>query len=123
MAYAERYTVTLTTDSSGDATGYTPVVNGKINSIHYVKTDFADGVDFTITSEATGQGIWTESNVNASTVRSPHQPTHAQDGTALLYAAAGLPVDTDIYLANDRIKIVVASGGDTKTGTFYVVIA
>jgi len=26
-----------------------------------------------------------------------------------------------IALANDRVKIVIAAGGDTKTGTFYLI--
>lgn len=122
MSYAERHVVTLTTDGSGDATGYTPTVTGRVSAIHYVKTDFATGVDFTITSEATGQSIWTELNVDASTVRAPRQPIHGQDGTASLYAAAGEPVEDHIVLANDRVKIVIANGGATKTGTFHVVI-
>lgn len=122
MSYVERHVVTLTTNSSGAATGYTPVVNGHLSSIHYVKTDFADGVDFTITSEATGQSLWTDTNVNASEIVAPRQPTHGQDGSASLYAAAGEPVEAQIALANDRVKIVIASGGDTKTGTFHVVI-
>ena len=39
-----------------------------------------------------------------------------------LYAAAGLPVQDGILLANDRVKIVIAAGGDTKTGTFHITI-
>lgn len=122
MSFAQRHVVTITTDASGDATGYTPVLTGKVSAIHYVKTDFANGADFTITGEATGEGIWTESDVNASAVRAPRQPTHSQVGVASLYAAAGEPVEAPICLANDRVKIVVASGGNTKSGTFHVVI-
>ena len=45
MAYAEAHTVSVTTDSSGDSTDYTPVVTGKIISIAYAKTDLiVDGV-------------------------------------------------------------------------------
>lgn len=120
--YAQRHVVALTTNASGAATGYTPVVNGRVLQVHYVKTDFADGVDFAITSEATGQSIWTDTNINASEVVAPRQPTHGQDGSASLYASAGEPVEDHIVLANDRVKIVIASGGDTKTGTFHVVI-
>lgn len=122
MSYVQRHVIALTTDAGGDATGYTPVLSGRLSAIHYVKTDFADGVDFTITSEATGQSLWTDTNVNASEVVAPRQPTHGEDGSASLYAAAGEPVEDKICLANDRVKIVVASGGDTKTGTFHVVL-
>lgn len=87
-----------------------------------MKTDFANGVDFTITSEATGETLWAESNVDASATRAPRQATHGTDGTAALYAGSGTAVLDKIALANTRVKIVVASGGDTKTGTFYVVL-
>jgi len=123
MSHIERHVVTLTTDESGAATGYTPVVTGKISAIHYVKTDFDDGVDVTITAEATGETIWSESNINASTSRAPRQATHSTAGAASLYAAAGTAVNAPIAVAKDRIKIVIAQGGNTKTGAFHVVIA
>jgi len=122
MSHIERHAVSVTTDASGNATAYSPVLTGKINSITYAKTDFTDGVDFTITGEATGQTIWTESNVNASKTVAPRQPTHGQDGTASLYAAGGEPVEDKIALANDRVKIVIAQGGNTKSGTFYITV-
>ena len=122
MGYAERHEVTLTTDSSGDATGYTPVVSGRISAVIYSKTDFADGVDFTITSDITLQTIWTESNVNASKTVQPQQATHSTAGVASLYAAAGEPVEASVVVANERVKIVVAQGGDTKTGKITVLV-
>lgn len=112
--------VSVTTDGSGDATAYSPAITGRIQSIAYVKTDFADGVDFTITSEDTGQNIWTETDVNASTQRAPRQPVHGQDGTASLYAGEGEPVEDTIALVDERVKIVIAQGGATKTGAFHI---
>lgn len=117
-----RYKVTVTTAADGTATAYTPRLAGEIASIHYVKTDFVDGVDFTITSEATGENIWTESNVNASTVRNPRAATHSQLGAAALYAAGGTSVLDKIAVASDRVKIVIAQGGATKVGTFHVLV-
>lgn len=118
----KRYKVTVTTSAGGAATAYSPRLSGKINQVHYVKGDFADGVDFTITDEATGIGIWTESDVNASAVRAPRQPTHSQVGVALLYAAAGAAVGDKVGVANSRVKIVIAQGGATKTGVFHVLV-
>lgn len=120
--HAERFVVTVTVDASGDATAYTPVVTGPVRAIHYVKTDYANGVDFTITSEATGQQLWVQADQNASAVKCPRQPTHDGVGAASLYAAAGEPVEDLILLAKDRVKIVVAQGGVSKTGTFHIVI-
>ena len=121
--YAERHTVSLTTDGSGDATGYTPGVTGRIINVIYDKTDFADGVDFDVTLEGTGQTVWDEDDVNASKTVSPRQATHDTAGAASLFAAAGEPVEDCIVAAHDRVKIVVSSGGDTKTGSFTVIAA
>lgn len=120
-----RFKVTVTTAADGTATAFTPRLSGKIQQIEYVKPgsgNFDDGVDFAITGEASGIGLWTESNVNASAVRAPRQPTHSQVGAALLYAAAGTAVADKIGLASDRVKIVIAQGGNAKVGTFHVVV-
>jgi hypothetical protein len=117
-----RQKLVVTTAADGTATAYMPRLSGKIHSVHYIKTDYADGVDFTITSEATGESIWAESNVNASTVRYPRAATHSQAGAAALYAAGGVGVLDKIGIANDRIKIVLAQGGANKSGTFHVVL-
>lgn len=119
----ERIPVSVTTDGDGAATVYSPkIASGKLSQIRYVKTDFADGVDFTITLETTGEAIWAEENVNASATRAPRQPIHSTAGVAALYAAGGAAVLDKIAIGMDRFKIVVAAGGDTKTGTFYFVI-
>ena len=122
MSYAQRVAVTVTTAADGSATAYSDVLTGKLSQIRYVKTDFADNSTFAITAEATGETLWGESNVNASATRAPRQATHGTDGTASLYAAAGTAVQDKIALANDRIKIVIASGGATKTGVFHFVL-
>lgn len=122
MSQVQRLAVEVTTEADGSATAYTPTVTGLVSQIRYVKEDFADGVDFTITSEATGETIWAESDVNASATRAPRQPTHSTAGAAALYAGGGAAVNAPIALANDRIKIVIASGGDAKSGTFHFVI-
>ena len=122
MSYAERHAITVTTAADGSATAYSPTVTGKLSQIRYVKTDYSDGSTFTITSEATGETLWTETAVNASATRAPRQATHSTAGAAALYAAAGTAVNDKIALAADRVKIVIANGGATKTGVFHVVV-
>lgn len=123
MSYAQRLVVAVTTIADGSATAYSDgPVTGKISQIRYVKTDFDNGSTITITSEATGETIWTETAVNASTTRAPRQATHSTAGAAALYAGGGSAVNDKIALANDRIKIVVAAGGNAKTGTFHFVL-
>lgn len=122
MSYAQRVAVTVTTAADGSATAYSDVLTGKLSQIRYVKTDFADASTFTITSEATGETLWTEAAVNASATRAPRQATHSTAGVGALYAAGGAAVNDKIALANDRIKIVIAAGGNTKTGVFHIVL-
>lgn len=117
-----RFNVPVTTAADGSATVYSPYVSGYVHQIQYVKTDFADGVDFTITAEATGETIWTESNVNAAVVKATRQPTYTSAGVASLYAAGGVAVNDRIAVSRDRIKIVIAQGGSVKTGAFNILI-
>lgn len=120
-----RIKVDVTTATGGGATAFSPKVSGKIHSIHYLKDDtdaFSNGVAFTITAEATGENIWTESAVNAAAVRYPRAATHSQAGAAALYAAEGTPVLDNIALGNDRIKFVIASGGNAKKGQFIILV-
>jgi hypothetical protein len=120
--HVQTFPVTVTTDASGDATAYSDPVNGLLSQARYVKTDFANGVDFTITSESTGETLWTESDVNSTATRAPRQATHSTAGVAAVYAAGGgATAVNDLIAVSGRIKIVVGSGGDTKTGTFYFV--
>jgi len=122
MSYATREVVSVTTAADGSATAYSGIVTGKLSQIRYVKTDFDNGSTFTITSEATGETLWSESSVNADATRAPRQATHSTAGAAALYAGGGAAVNDKIALANDRVKIVIASGGNAKTGTFHVVM-
>lgn len=123
MTYARRLTVAVTTAADGSATAYSdPIQYGRLSQIRYVKTDFDNGSTIAITSEVTGETLWTEANVNASATRAPRQATHTTAGAAALYAAGGAAVLDKIAIVQDRIKIVIASGGDTKTGTFVFVL-
>jgi hypothetical protein len=119
---ARRYAISITTDASGDATAYSEHITGPIRTIRYVKADFANGVDFTVTLETTGESVWTEADVNASATRAPRQATHSTAGAAALYAAAGTAVNDMIVAYRDRIKVVVAQGGNATTGTLYVTV-
>lgn len=120
--YLERHAVSITTDSSGDGTGYTGIVTGLIHAVRYVKTDYTDGVDVTVTTDVSGQAVLTWTNVNASDSSYPRAATNDVADAASLYAAGGEPVETLIPVAAERVKIVVASGGSVKSGTFHVYV-
>lgn len=121
MSQCQRHVVTVTTDADGNAVAYSPVLTGLLSRIRYVKSDFADGVDFTITSEATGESLWTETNVNASASRATRQLIYTDTGSSIAYAAT-FGVYEKIALAVDRIKISIASGGNAKSGTFHLIL-
>jgi hypothetical protein len=122
MSYIGRHRVTLTTDGSGDAVGYTPVLNGEIRQIVYTKTDYADTVDFVVSVDVTGEIIWDEDNVTASASRAPRIATHSNAGVAALYAGGGSAVLDRVAVGRSRVKIVVANGGASKVGTFDVIV-
>ena len=117
------YALNVTTASDGSATVYLPsgdttagdYIEGEwiIDAIVYTKTDFTDGVDFAITMTATGESVWTESNVNASKAVYPSAYVHDTTGTVTTAL-------TSLTLAKSSLKFAITSGGNTKTGTFKV---
>lgn len=123
MSAVRKFTVTATSDGSQVGTHYTPYVTGYIESVQYVKVDYTDGVDFTITAEATGEDIWVDTNINASEVVRPRAATHSTAGVAAVYVAAGAAVNDRIAVSRDRVKIVLAQAGATKTGTFVITVS
>ena len=121
MSYIQRVSVSVTTDASGDATAYSEVVTGKVISAQYVKSTFDDGIDAAITGEATGTAIMTWTDVNASATVMPRAATHGVTGVAATYDGTRAVLEP-VALAAERIKIVVAQGGNAKTGTFHFLI-
>lgn len=120
MSYVQRITVPVTTIADGSATAYSDPVTGDLSQCRYMKdatTPFDNGVGFTITNETTGETLWAEAAVNASATRAPRQATHSTAGVAL-----GATITDKIALAGDRIKIVIASGGNVKTGSFVFLL-
>lgn len=111
--------VDLTTNGSGAATVWSQPINGELLEIQYVKGSFDNGSTITMTGGSSGRSIWAESNVNSSTVRAPRQACHNIVGVALVYAGTD-PVTDVIHLA-EAIKIVIASGGASKTASFRFV--
>lgn len=123
MAVTRKHTVPMTSLANQTGTAYSPYISGFIETIQYIKTDFADGVDFTIVAEATGETIWTEANVNAAVTKHTRAATHSTAGVASLYVAAGTAVTDRIALGRDRVKIVLAQAGATKSGSFVITVA
>ena len=121
--------IDIVTEASGGGagtfTGYTRVVNGRILEIRLVVP--ASGgleatVDLTITNELTGAAILTLTDQNGSGTWAPRQATHGTDKAAAVYASGGSPVLDYIVVAESRIKLAVAQGGNGKLGTLYITV-
>ena len=125
MSYAKRHRVTVTTSAAGAATEYTPVVSGQVVGIVYTRPSSGglETASVAITGETTETDIWTQAGINASTSRLPTQPTHTQAGIGRVYAGDGEAVGGPIYIAGERIKVAITSGGDEKSGTFDILVA
>lgn len=125
--FIERQSVSVTTGTGGTATGYTArPVNGRLLGIHYIpdgSTPFATTVGVTITTEDTGVTILAETGYNAAANRFPRQQIHSTTGGVITSATGATNEYAEpLAIANERIKIAIASGGATKTGRFDVVI-
>jgi len=106
-----------TTDGSGDATVNHPSnVMGKLYAILYKPGTIATGATITVTC----QGVFAKpllkkaSAGTADTLYYPRDLVHAvADGAALTGTAGG---DRAKPILAGVLKVVIASGGDTKTG-------
>ncbi len=115
-----KYTQTVITTSGGAATVYfgPSGLNARVVAVEYVFGDLANTLDLTMTGDKTGVPILTYANVPAADAWWYPRALPA------LNTAGGTPgVDAfvDIYVVNERIKLVVAQGGNTKTGTVTVI--
>ena len=119
--FVKRETVVVTTVANGSATSYSIPINGRLLSIQYVKDTFAAGVDFTITTETTAQQLWREDSVDASAIQRPRvKVNNSVHGDVYYNDESDEEIMDYIHVADERIKIVIANGGGTKSGTFYI---
>lgn len=114
-----RFTVNVTTDDQGDAVAYSPQCNGLVRTVEYVKPtsgglDAATDID--IIADVSGAVIWANDDLSDSKVI--HPLAQAQDNTGTDIVGAYAP----ICLADERIKITVANGGNTLSGQFIFTI-
>lgn len=114
---------TITTDASGDATIYlahreTCNPNGFVYCIKYTPGTLDTGADLTITSERFGVPILSKLNAGTSVAYFFPRvfPNSSADGAAGTVASELIPVK------DDRIKVVVAQGGNVKQGTIEVIL-
>lgn len=114
----------VTTAADGSATAYSPTTKGLLHSVSYLKdgtVPFADGVDFAVTVENSGEGVWTEANVNAAATKYPRPANHDLVGAAVTFDGTRAIRDM-VGIAGSRFKVVIAQGGNAKKGRFVFVL-
>ncbi len=122
--YAECHAVSLVTTAGGDATGYTPVVTGRVLEIRVVvpgSGGVTSGADFTITNELTGAAILTLTNQNGSGTFNPQAPVCGLTGVGLTYDATRT-INAPVVVVGGRVKVVLAQGGNVLACTVYVTV-
>ena len=115
------HSVAVTTDGSGDATVYSPPTFGTIVAVRYVPdatSPLLGTADVTITDNGSGSPILTLTNL-AIVARTwlPMVSAVTTSGADAQFAS-GFNVIGPIPVAG-AIKVVVAQGGATKSGTLY----
>lgn len=119
--------VAITTDASGDfsSSAAVPTNGGKLAQYRYVPAgggaNLATGADLTVSGATSGIVYIAQTDIGTSALtKAPRQATHDTAGVASLYAAGGEPVEGYIFVGGEPLSIVVAQGGDTKSGTLYL---
>ncbi len=115
--------VDIVTDASGNATvylthGQNRKLNGFLVCIKYTPGTIATGADLTITGEDSGIPILTKTDAGTSNVfYYPRALLNAvADGAAATNASEFIPIK------DERIKVVVAQGGNVASGSIEVIL-
>lgn len=115
--------IEIVTNSSGAATvhlthGLSRKLNGFLVCIKYTPGTIDTGADLTITGEESGIPILTKANAGTSVVfYYPRAVINAvADGAEAASPSEFIPIK------DERIQVVIANGGDTKTGSIEVIL-
>ena len=116
----EELILTGTSDATGDVTlTASQSVVGMLYAVEWVDGDLADGVDavLSVTNTASGvdQTVLTLTDANSDAWYYPRELADDNAGAALA-ATYTYPV------INGTLKLVIASGGNAKTGGAYVYV-
>jgi threonine dehydratase len=107
----------IVTDAGGDATVHLGTrLRGRVHAIKYTKGTLDAGTDLVITGETTGVAILTDSPAANEWLYPRVFPNAVTTG------AAGTVATEAVHVLNERIKVVVAQGGNTLVGSIAAYI-
>lgn len=130
MSFIQRVALgTGVTTAGGALTLYSPVVTGLVERIEYVPdatSPLDTNGDIVVTGEVSAAPVLTKANIGLSAVAwHPRIGVNLNtDGAAAVFIAAGQPILDKVAIANERIKLVIAQGGNAlASGAFYAVLS
>lgn len=107
----------IVTIADGSATVYLGSrLRGRVHAIQYTAGTLENTTDLVITGETTGVSILTDSPAGSEWYYPRAFPNKVTDG------AAGTVPSEDVHVYLERIKVVVAQGGNVLTGTIAAYI-
>lgn len=113
----QQYSASIVCDSEGAATVYLgDCIRGAVQAIKYTAGTLDAGTDIVVTGETTGVAVLTDSPAATEWFYPRAKANGAADGAAET-AATEL-----IWLFKERIKVVVAQGGDSGAGSITVYV-
>lgn len=122
MSLPRKEVITITTASDGSATAYSNKFSGYIKAVILAIGTMTTGVDLVVTTETTLQAVLTETGPGDAEVFYPRPYSHLVADGAIGTAAGALEMD-GVPVVDERIKVVAANGGATKTGTLTIIYA
>lgn len=104
----------ITTDGAGAATAYLGPVDGVLLAVRLVLGTWTGGaVDVTVTDQSSGAALLTVTNLAADTDFYPRGAAVSPANAAITNSFVAIPV-------SGQVKVVVAQGGATTTGTVHL---
>lgn len=119
----QRYLILeATTDGAGAATeNAARPISGQLYAVEWVIGTMATGVDVTLSEQSRPSGVartlLTLTNADANAIYYPRYLVHGETGTALTGTSGG---DRVMAYLMGTPRVVIASGGDTKTGSIVL---
>ena len=119
MCKLDHVKLTGTTASDGSLTVTDSTVrNGTLKRVEWIDGDLADGVGFALSVTGTPSGVdqtlLTVTNANNDANYYPHEPADDNAGADVTFDGTNEIYVKPVFWGN--LKLVVSSGGDTKTG-------